>query len=286
MDNFSVKSICIDDFALKKRQRYGTVMVNIETGKIVDMIESREKDDVRRWLLKYPNIRIVSRDGSHAYAAAVTEACPNAMQVSDRFHLVKNLADRANVVFQRMFQGRIAIPATSDTQDMRYQVLIGTKTDRIRLVKKLSNEGRTLDEISILTGLSMNMTQKYKNMSTDTILYERQTVRGIEHENAVQKTLERANHVKSLKESGLNVSQISKKTGFTLAVVKIYLSSDFTPVSGHYGKQREGKLEPYRDEIFRWRAEGLKYREIHDRIKEKGYTGTQDAIRGFISKER
>jgi len=51
------------------------------------------------------------------------------MQVSDRFHLVKNLADRANVVFQRMLQGRIAIPATSATQNMRYQVLIGTKTD-------------------------------------------------------------------------------------------------------------------------------------------------------------
>lgn len=68
-------------------------------------------------------------------------------------------------------------------------------------MKKLSNEGRTLDEISILTGLSMNMTQKYKNMSTDTIPYERQTVRGLEHENAVQKTLERANHVKSVSRS-------------------------------------------------------------------------------------
>jgi len=63
-------------------------------------------------------------------------------------------------------------------------------------------------------------------------------------------------------------------------------SADFTPVSGHYGKQREGKLEPLRNDIVRWRAQGLKYREIHNRIRTKGYTGTQDAIRGFMSKER
>ena len=64
MEKLRIISVCIDDFALKKRQRYGTVMVDIVTHKIVDMIESRERDDVRRWLLEHPNIRVVSRDGS------------------------------------------------------------------------------------------------------------------------------------------------------------------------------------------------------------------------------
>ncbi len=54
----------------------------------------------------------------------------------------------------------------------------------------------------------------------------------------------------------------------------------------HYGKQREGKLEPFRNEVLFLKSEGLKYREIHAIIKQKGYTGTQDAIRGFVSKER
>ena len=52
MDNFAdIKYVCIDDFALKKRQRYGTVMVNLETHKIVDMIESREMSDVSHCFL-------------------------------------------------------------------------------------------------------------------------------------------------------------------------------------------------------------------------------------------
>ena len=55
MDKASVERICIDDFALKRRYRYGTVMINIDTGKITDMIESREKDDVVKWLITYCN---------------------------------------------------------------------------------------------------------------------------------------------------------------------------------------------------------------------------------------
>ena len=48
--------MCIDDFALKKRHDYGTVMIDIETHQIIDMIDSREEEDVRKWLEAYPNL--------------------------------------------------------------------------------------------------------------------------------------------------------------------------------------------------------------------------------------
>lgn len=92
--------------------------------------------------------------------------------------------------------------------------------------------------------------------------------------------------MKGLREAGLSLTEIAQKTGFNATAVKTYLSADFSPVNAHYGKQREGKLEPFREDVFRWRAEGLTYRVIHERIREKGYSGTQDAVRGFISKER
>ena len=56
--------VCIDDFATKKRHTYGTVMVDAETGRIVDMLESRESTEVSEWLATYPNLKVVSRDGS------------------------------------------------------------------------------------------------------------------------------------------------------------------------------------------------------------------------------
>ena len=57
-----MRKVCIDDFATKKRYTYGTVMINIETGRIVDMIETRESKEVSDWLKTFPNIEVVSRD--------------------------------------------------------------------------------------------------------------------------------------------------------------------------------------------------------------------------------
>jgi len=281
-----ITTVCIDDFAMKKRQRYGTVMVDIETHKIVDMIESREAEDVSRWLAEYSNLRVVVRDGSQQYAAAITEAHPGAMQISDRFHLVKNLCDRATLVFQKLFQGRISIPVTPGTQSIRYEALIGTAAERIRLVKKLHSEGRSKSEITLLTGLSARMVTQYINAREPIIPDEKQTVRGREHAEAVKKLTARAGRVKTLREVGLSITEIAQKTGFSAAAVKSYLSADFSPINAHYGKQREGKLESFREMAFQWKSEGLTYREIHERIRAEGYSGTQDAIRGFISKER
>lgn len=285
MDKEAISNICIDDFALKKRQRYGTVMVDMDTHKVVDMIESREFDDVVRWLAEYPNLRIVSRDGSVTYAAAITAAHPAAMQVSDRFHILKNLNERATQAFQKLFQGRIAIPLTAPTQRTRYDMLISTASQRIRKVKELHKEGRSKGEIMLLTGMSAPTVKKYIGMHEEDIPADKQTVRGREHDEALKKLLNRAARVRDLRESGMSVTEITQKTGFTATVVNRYLSADFTGVNAHYGKQREGKLEPFRGEVMKLREDGLKYREIQDIIKQKGYSGTQDAIRGFVSKE-
>ena len=99
-----------DDFTLKKRQRYGIMMVDLETRKLIDMIESREQADVVAWLATYTNIQIVSRDGSRAYANAISEAHPNAIQISDRFHLVKGLTDYARLILVRKMLYVVSLP--------------------------------------------------------------------------------------------------------------------------------------------------------------------------------
>ena len=71
-------------------------MVNNDNGKIVDVIDSRDKEDVIKWLKKFKNIKIVTRDGAYSYAYAITEALPYATQISDRFHLFQGLTDYAS----------------------------------------------------------------------------------------------------------------------------------------------------------------------------------------------
>lgn len=56
--------ICVDDFALRKRFSYGTVMINLENHRIIDMIPSRDTNDVCNWLKTFHNIEVISRDGA------------------------------------------------------------------------------------------------------------------------------------------------------------------------------------------------------------------------------
>jgi transposase len=107
-----VSGICIDDFALKKRLSYGTIMVDISTHRIVDRIDSREYDEVKKWLQTYPNLQIVSRDGSITYHNAITDAHPNVIQISDRFHILKNLTAYGQDYLKKELGKRVAIPVT------------------------------------------------------------------------------------------------------------------------------------------------------------------------------
>ncbi|MFE4525325.1 ISL3 family transposase [Cytobacillus firmus] len=85
--------IGLDDFAFKKRNRYGTLIVDLESKKTIDVLDSRNTTTVQSWLKKHPSIQLVSRDGSRTYASAITEALPSSTQVTDRWHLLKGLFD-------------------------------------------------------------------------------------------------------------------------------------------------------------------------------------------------
>ena len=50
VDKASVKKICVDGFALRRRFSYGTVMAGLESHRIIDLIPSRKAIDVSRWL--------------------------------------------------------------------------------------------------------------------------------------------------------------------------------------------------------------------------------------------
>src|SRR6266700_4092836 len=84
--------IGLDDWAWKRRRRYGTLICDLEQRRPLDLLPDRRVETVSAWLQAHPHIAIVSRDGSSEYASAIKKGAPQARQVSDRWHLVKNLA--------------------------------------------------------------------------------------------------------------------------------------------------------------------------------------------------
>ena len=86
-------SVGIDDWAWKKGQRYGTLVVDLQTHQPVAVLADRSAETVADWLRQHPTIEIISRDRGGTYARGAREGAPQAQQVADRFHLLKNWGD-------------------------------------------------------------------------------------------------------------------------------------------------------------------------------------------------
>jgi transposase len=83
--------IGIDDWALRKRRTYGTVVVDLERRRVVDLLPDRTSATVADWLRQRPGVEVVARDRSTEYARAASIGAPNAVQVADRWHLLANM---------------------------------------------------------------------------------------------------------------------------------------------------------------------------------------------------
>jgi transposase len=89
----SILFLGIDDFSFLRGRRFGTLLVNLETRHIVDLLPDRKAETSASWMRQYPDLMAVSRDRAGAYAAAATAGAPQATQCADRFHVIKNLGE-------------------------------------------------------------------------------------------------------------------------------------------------------------------------------------------------
>ncbi len=101
-----MKNLGIDDFSSKKREVFNTIFVDNDNKKKVEVIHSREKDDVVKTLKLFTKVKTITRDFSQTYKNAINEALPQAIQIVDRFHILKNLTDDLNDYLKRNIADR------------------------------------------------------------------------------------------------------------------------------------------------------------------------------------
>jgi transposase len=89
----ATRVVGIDEWAWRKGHRYGTIFCDLEKGKVIDLLADRSVDSTEAWLRAHPGIEIVSRDRSSVYSEAAVRAAPQATQIADRWHLLRNLSE-------------------------------------------------------------------------------------------------------------------------------------------------------------------------------------------------
>lgn len=93
--------IGIDDWAWRRGRRYGTIVVDLERNRPIDLLPDRDAETVAAWLRDHPGVKIVARDRAGGYAEGARLGAPEAVQVADRFHLLRNLGDALQRIFDR-----------------------------------------------------------------------------------------------------------------------------------------------------------------------------------------
>ena len=102
----------VDDFALRKRQTYGTVLIDLERRQPVALLPDWTAETVAQWLREHPGVEVIARDRSSASAEGARQGASSATQVADRFHLLQNLAEALQQVFAVQ---RPALDAVNET---------------------------------------------------------------------------------------------------------------------------------------------------------------------------
>jgi transposase len=91
----------VDEWARRKGHTYGTVLVDLERRAPVDLLDDRSAESFARWLTEHPGVEVITRDRSEIYAEGARQGAPDAVQVADRWHLLKNVGDVVERVLHR-----------------------------------------------------------------------------------------------------------------------------------------------------------------------------------------
>ena len=243
-----VRILGVDDFAFRKGQRYGTILVDLERHRVIDLLPDREGSTLEGWLKSHPEVELIARDRALAYADGATKGAPQAVQVADRFHLIKNLVEAfENLVRRRSFVLREAALEVSPRRQTEMMLLAEGLLEALpeRMPKKSSAPSQ----------------QREQNRADRMARYE---------------------ECRRLKQLGLSNHEIARRTGMCRETVRKFVCAEIFPERVTY-PPRSQMTEPYAEYLKKRLKEGcrnaaLLYREI----KAQGYRGGSATVRRLM----
>ena len=244
-----VTHVGIDDFSFRRGRRFGSIIVNLQTRQVIDLLPDRTAETAAAWMSVHPEITFVSRDRGGDYAAAARQGAPQATQVADRFHIYKNLVDAVELTLARC------------RTDIR-QAASASNADVASLVEPL----RVPTEVVSIENWKQALDA------------------GFERERHLRRAqrLDRYRQMVDLQTQGLPPSDIARRVGLGPRTVARWLAADTFPERKPRPKQKS-RFDPYAAYILqRWEQGCRNGLQMYQEIKAQGFTGSERMVYRFL----
>jgi transposase len=246
----------VDDWALRKGHRYGTIVIDLERGRVLDILPGRDGSALAAWLKEHPGVEVITRDRWAAFAQAAAEGAPQARQVTDRWHLLKNLREAVERLLGRLSPAvREALKVSPDPAPVGAQP---AEAPTAPLPAPRPAEPTTCSD-----GATPGQ--------------QRPSQRQLER-------AERYERVRRLRAEGQSLRQIARATGLSVKCVVRYLRADRCP-DWNPGRKAPTQLDPFAGAIATWvERGGRNAADLYRELKGQGCPASYDAVRRYLAR--
>ncbi len=245
-----VSQIGIDDFSFRRGRKFGTIVVDLQTHKMLDVLPDRTADTSAAWMQAHPEIEIVSRDRGGDYAAAARKSAPQAIQIADRFHIFKNLTEAVE----------------------RTLSLCRTEIRKGAFDALSEEEKQAVAPVTLPTEfVSVENWKPAPDLCTERERLTRHAQRQDRYEQ-----------IAALRAQGMGNTEIARRVGLTARTLQNWQKKGFPESSRR--RKRSSCFDPYAPYVLsRWEQGCTNGLQIYREIKEKGYTGTDRQVYRFLT---
>jgi transposase len=249
-----VRNVGIDDFAFRRGCTYGTIIVDLETHQVLDLLPDRLAPTVIEWLQAHPQIEVISRDRGADYVLAATQGAPQATQVADRWHLIHNLSE-----FVYLFLARFS-------EKVRKASSLALPTPEEPSLKKQEEP-------------SPRPVRRRKRRLKKAVLEQAKRARQIQRMDHYQCVLD-------LKGQGFSPAQIAARLGIGVRTIFRWLAEGIEEKS-RPRRRRASPLDAFAPYLsHRWKEGCQKGARLYEELESLGYTGSIRALYSYLNRWR
>jgi len=243
--------IGVDEWSYRRGRSYGTIGVDLERQRAIDLLPDRSAESFANWLKEHPGIRVISRDRAGTYADGARHGAPQATQVADRFHLLQNLRETLERLLTRHQQALHAVTRPTPVDTPAVVAAAG-------LAERAVNDPPP----PLLTRAEERRQQRQEQRSA------------------------RYQQVIALRNAGNGIRAIALQIGCSRYLVRRYLAAGHLPASAQRRK-RPSQIDPFVPYLTAQRAAGHdNAAALYRAIQAQGFGGSASRLRQWVSQHR